>query len=73
MKPSGEICKCGATKPATEFFCASCSEKLPRPLLVDLSRTDSWDGFRALIRRAVIILDLPQTRNAQQKKQYAPA
>lgn len=73
MTPHGETCKCGAAKKGTAFFCPACTARLPRTLLYDLARSQSWPGCRALIRRAVTILGIEQTRNAQHKQFYAPA
>lgn len=71
MIPRGTTCKCGADKNPGEFFCPACTAQLPTSLLGQLRASNSWDGFRALIRRAVILLDLPQTENARRKKFYA--
>lgn len=72
MKPNGKTdCRCGGVKSPTAFFCPTCESKLPPSILRDMARSQSWPGFRALLRRAIVILGLPQTRNQQRKKFYA--
>jgi hypothetical protein len=72
VKPNGKTdCRCGGMKKPEAFFCDACTAKLPRSILADMASSQSWPGFRALLRRAVVILGLPQTHNQQRKKLYA--
>lgn len=69
-RPKGVVCKCGAPKLETEFFCSSCTAKLPVHLLESFKRCTFHPHFRELNRRAAIVLGLPLTRNQQKRKHY---
>lgn len=63
LGPKGVVCKCGAPKLETEFFCASCTAKLPERLAQRFHECRTHSHLRELIRRAVRVLDLPPTRH----------
>ena len=69
-QPKGAVCKCGAPKRETDFFCAVCNAKLPSHLLESFARCSSHPHFRELNRRAAILLSLPLSRHQQKAGRY---
>jgi hypothetical protein len=69
--PSGTQCKCGGVKSPDQYFCLTCWDALPVYLRLGIRNASSWQSLRTLVREAVRILCLPQTRNQQRKKLYA--
>lgn len=68
--PSGTECKCGKPKSPHQYFCFECWDALPVYLRMAIQHASSWKSLRAMVREAVRVLCLPQTRNQQRKKLY---
>jgi hypothetical protein len=68
--PSGTLCKCGGEKSTDSYFCFTCWNELPFYLRFSIEHASSWQSLRTLVREAVRILGLPETRNQERKKLY---
>jgi hypothetical protein len=68
--PKGSVCKCGAAKNEADYFCPTCTAKLPEHLLTSFARCNSHVHFRELNRRAAIVLGLPLTHKQEKACRY---